>query len=323
MTARLAAMVRILLLLTFPIAASLAQEPSQAAAEPAPSPYAKSESCQLCHEDIHKSFQKNRHWALETNQSRPWQERSCESCHGAGAKHAESADAADIVQPAKLTIAKADQLCLSCHRNQPTHAGRIDGGHARNLVSCVQCHAIHKEPPAEWKGLNRNARLTAQCTSCHINVLASFQKPHAHPLAKTAGAANQGMSCLDCHNPHSTQSKARLRLASANEPGCFRCHSEKAGPFTFEHSPVRQEGCAACHEPHGSANPRMLTRHEVRFTCLECHSNIATQSSGLPAGGTLGGIPPAIHDLRSPRFTNCTSCHMKIHGSHVNRALLR
>jgi hypothetical protein len=36
-----------------------------------------------------------------------------------------------------------------------------------------------------------------------------------------------------------------------------------------------------------------------------------------------GGVPPAFHDLRSPRFRNCTVCHLKVHGSQVNRALLR
>ena len=64
-----------------------------------------------------------------------------------------------------------------------------------------------------------------------------------------------------------------MRVAFGNEPTCFQCHSDKRGPFVFEHAPVRFEGCMACHEPHGSANPRMLIRHEVRLVCLECHAN--------------------------------------------------
>jgi hypothetical protein len=66
----------------------------------------------------------------------------------------------------------------------------------------------------------------------------------------------------------------------------------------------------------------MLTRHEVMFQCLECHANIA-QQGGRTNTGALGGVPPAFHDLRSPRFRNCTICHIKIHGSHVNKAFLR
>jgi DmsE family decaheme c-type cytochrome len=111
-----------------------------------------------------------------------------------------------------------------------------------------------------------------------------------------------------------------MQTVSANEPGCFKCHGDKRGPFVFEHAPVRLEGCTACHEPHGSANPRMLTRGEVRMVCLEYHSNTPP---AMTASKTLGGIPPAFHDLRNPRFRNCTMCHVKIHGSNVHEELLR
>jgi DmsE family decaheme c-type cytochrome len=110
-----------------------------------------------------------------------------------------------------------------------------------------------------------------------------------------------------------------MQTVAANEPGCFKCHGDKRGPFTFEHAPVRLEGCATCHQPHGSANPRMLTRHEVRFVCLECHSNLP---SPTPTP-TLGTTPPALHDLRAPRFQNCNLCHQKVHGSYVSRDFLK
>ena len=35
-------------------------------------------------------------------------------------------------------------------------------------------------------------------------------------------------------------------MANANEPGCFKCHSDKRGPFTFEHArPVKLTGLTA------------------------------------------------------------------------------
>jgi len=130
------------------------------------------------------------------------------------------------------------------------------------------------------------------------------------------------MPGVDCHNPHGGFLPKAVRTVAANEPGCLNCHGNLRGPFTYEHSPVRLEGCTACHQPHGSANPRMLTRHEVRFVCLECHFNrpAATPEAAAP---TLGGVPPALHDLRNPRYNNCTICHVKIHGSNVDRALMR
>jgi hypothetical protein len=41
------------------------------------------------------------------------------------------------------------------------------------------------------------------------------------------------------------------------------------------------------------------------------------------AAATLGTVPPAIHDLRSPRFQNCNLCHQKVHGSYVSRDFLK
>ena len=279
-----------------------------------PAEYVGSETCGSCHEDISKAFQKNPHHVVETDKKRGFDTKACESCHGPGSNHAESMSAADIRNPLKLRPAEADRLCLTCHLNQPTHVGRINSSHAKNQVSCVSCHSIHKNGP---NGLvpRKAADINQLCSGCHTDVWASFQRPFKHRLPEGA------MSCVDCHNPHGGVLPHMMQTANANEPGCFKCHGDKRGPFTFEHAPVRLEGCTACHQPHGSANPRMLTRAEVRFVCLECHSNLPAPT--LPANGVLGTVPPAIHDLRSPRFQNCNVCHQKVHGSYVSRDLLK
>lgn len=277
--------------------------------------YAGSEVCGACHEDIAKAFQKNKHFAVETDKKRGWETRACESCHGPGAKHAESASAADILQPAKAKPAQADRRCLGCHQNTMTQAGRIQGSHGRNQVACVTCHPVHAAPaparPSASAIVTRESKINSQCASCHVSTWAEFQRPNRHTLPEGT------MSCVDCHNPHGTHLPKMTRASGSNEPGCFNCHGDKRGPFAFEHAPVRLEGCRACHEPHGSANPRMLKRAEERFVCLECHANIG---AARPA---LGGVPPALHDLRNPRFRECSVCHVKIHGSHVNRSLFR
>lgn len=240
------------------------------------------EMCVTCHEDKAKWVAKSPH-------------KDCESCHGPGSKHAESADKSAIRLPASLN-------CLACHRGQPSQAGRIQGAHARNQVGCASCHSIHQTKP--------KAELRAQCGACHVTTVAEFSRPFRHKVPEGV------MSCVDCHNPHG-QPLSRVVKPTFNEPGCLKCHGDKRGPFVYEHAPVRLEGCSACHEPHGSVNPRLLNRHEARVQCLECHSGASFTRT------QLGGAPPAFHDLRSQRFQNCTGCHLKVHGSQVSRDLLR
>jgi DmsE family decaheme c-type cytochrome len=285
-------------------------------AQPAQPAYVGSQTCQPCHEDIYNALLKSPHQLVESGKKRGWEGKACEACHGPGNKHAESVSASDIRQPAKLPPGEADRICLTCHQNQPTHVGRLTSSHAKNEVSCVTCHTIHKNGPM---GLveRRPAAINQQCTGCHTNVWASFQREYRHRLPEGA------MSCVDCHNPHgSIIVVAQQRTFRGNEPGCFNCHGDKAAPFVYEHPPVRLEGCMACHEPHGSANPRMLTRAQVEFVCLECHANLPAPPPNQ-AAGPLGTVPPSFHDLRLPRFANCTTCHQKVHGSYVNSALLR
>ncbi|HLK50512.1 MAG TPA: DmsE family decaheme c-type cytochrome [Bryobacteraceae bacterium] len=299
----------------FSLASGGAQQTAGAPAVSAdnkPAAYVGSVTCQTCHEDIYKAFQQNPHQEVETDKKRGFEKNACESCHGPAGKHVESVSAADIRQPAKLRPAEADRICLTCHQNQPTHAGRINSSHAKNQVACVACHSIHKNGPQGLVPRTPTA-VNSLCAGCHAAVWASFQRPYRHRLPEGA------MSCVDCHNPHGSLLPHMPQTFRGNEPGCFNCHGEKAGPFIFPHAAVNLEGCGACHQPHGSANPRMLTRPQVRFVCLECHANPPTPT---PAA-TLGTSPPAFHDLRSPRFQNCTLCHQKVHGSYINRDLLK
>jgi DmsE family decaheme c-type cytochrome len=270
-----------------------------------------SQTCEPCHEELFNNVMKTPHGLAEkgigAGPRGEWKEHVCESCHGPGAKHAGSADPALITNPAKLRSSQADQTCLGCHMGDETHTGRISGTHAKQGISCLACHQVHADG-GHALVTRTNEAVNAQCSACHRNAWASFQKPSGHRLAMNA------MNCVDCHNPHGET------RATVNEPTCFRCHGDKRGPFTFEHAPIRLEGCGACHQPHGSVNPRLLTRHEVRLVCLECHANPPGPNA---INAAMGVVPPSFHDLRSPRYQNCTVCHQSVHGSYTDRNLIR
>ena len=161
----------------------LAQESKQKAApgaKPAAKPkadYIGSETCQGCHEEVAKAFLKNPHQLLEKDKQRGWEAKACESCHGPGSVHAESTSADDIRNPKKLPPSQVDKSCLGCHRGNPTHAGRIMNGHARNEVWCTGCHTIHGSDQAHvypYKAPDINKK----CESCHFSIWTSFQRPY-------------------------------------------------------------------------------------------------------------------------------------------------
>jgi len=300
----------------------LAAQEKPAAPEPAKEQVSKDEAagyvgeavCQACHEDIFNAVAKSPHHQIDTIKRLGWEGKTCEACHGPGQKHAESGDASLIINPAKVAPAAADKICLACHRNEETHAGRLESSHMRDGVPCTTCHQVHADNGAKLVARSAS-EINQQCAGCHQTVMAQFQRPFHHKVPENA------MTCVDCHNPHGSIFTAMQQSFAANEPGCFKCHGDKRGPFTFEHAPVRFDGCQACHEVHGSANPRMLVRQEVRLVCLECHANLPGVANNK--SGTIGVVPPAFHDLRSPVFQNCTVCHQKVHGSYVDRNLLK
>lgn len=294
-----------------------APKTTTAAAAPAavplttPATYVGSQTCGTCHEDIGKAIAKSPHEAVDLGDKHGFKNNVCEGCHGPGSNHVQSLSAVDIRNPARLSPAEVDRTCMTCHRNQPTTSGRLEASHAHNAIACTSCHSIHGP---QTLVVRKPVEVNTLCESCHIDVKASFAEPFKHRIPENA------MTCVDCHNPHGSFKPGLMRMANANEPGCFNCHSDKRGPFTFEHAPVREEGCQSCHVPHGSANAKMLIRQEVRLVCLECHANLPVPNT---TGIVTGVVPPAFHDLTSPRYRNCTICHQKIHGSHIDRNLLR
>ena len=189
--------------------------------------YVGSETCGMCHEDIGKALLKSPHEAVDTGEDKHgFKGKVCESCHGPGSNHVESLSAVDIRNPAKLSPAETDRTCLACHRNRPTISGRLEASHAHHAIACTACHSIHAHGP-EGLVVRKPAEVNAQCEGCHIDVKASFAEPFKHRIPENA------MTCVDCHNPHGTFKPGVMRMANANEPGCFTCHSDKARAVHF------------------------------------------------------------------------------------------
>lgn len=255
----------------------------------------ESETCAVCHDDIAASMKLNAHGLAQRDAP------SCVSCHGDGQAHMEEGDPALIAIPSGR---EAAATCMTCHSD--LHAGFAGGKvHERAGVNCETCHSMHASDHGVDAMLVSNR--TELCESCHPSQVRSFNRRFGHRLGRS------GLECVSCHNPHGGAEERSLKVDRSGDIVCMSCHSDLRGPFVFPHVSGVTGDCMTCHEPHGSSNPHALRRAHVDRLCLECHS---------PMGGDmLGSQPPSSHDLLSPRFRNCTTCHVAVHGSNTSPTL--
>jgi DmsE family decaheme c-type cytochrome len=182
-------------------------------------------------------------------------------------------------------------------------------------VSCTDCHSPHHAKTAKALLSQKQPEL---CYGCHAQQKAEFNKPFHHRV-------NEGLvTCGDCHNMHGGVNGRSLRSAKQQDQVCFKCHTDKQGPWVFEHAPVRTDGCSSCHTAHGSNNVRLLKVNSVASLCLQCHTRSVTQTSKESGTPIANPVPNNgnNHNLTS-RYYECTLCHTGIHGSNASNRLFK
>jgi len=138
----------------------------------------------------------------------------------------------------------------------------------------------------------------AQCLTCHQAGLRMNWQGSQHQ--------NNDIACNDCHTLHAAKDPVLVKITQPAK--CFTCHAEqRSDSFKFSHHPIR-EGlvvCADCHNPHGSAGPKLLKEFTVNETCYNCHA----EKRG-----------PLLWE-HEPVRENCLNCHTP-HGSTQARLLV-
>jgi DmsE family decaheme c-type cytochrome len=277
--------------------AAAQQAPPASAPAAAASGFVGQETCAACHVEVVKGFSGNAH--VQIAEMRGRQGVTCEGCHGPGKAHVESGgDKSKIFDPATAVAKDVDKTCLSCHAGQ--HPNFRQASHAKAGVSCIGCHGIHQSK--EEKLLK--ASEPKLCFQCHTDVKPQFSMPFHHRVEEGL------VKCNDCHDAHGTFEKANLKSTADQNAICTKCHMEKRGPFVFEHTPVKAEGCTSCHTPHGSQNARLLNMPTIATLCNQCHSGVGA--------GAVHGMAPG-----STTVLPCIDCHTFIHGSNMNAAFFR
>lgn len=251
-----------------------------------------SETCAVCHEELLETIRSSPHGLADA-------EGACENCHGPGAAHADSGEAADIRRfDESVAPRERSAACAECHGRQRELSKFRKSEHALGGLACNDCHQVHGNDE-----LLLSEMPPGLCYGCHASVEAQFELNERHPVNEGA------VSCTDCHNPHAPQK--RSLLGGFKQGVCLDCHVQYRGPWIFEHEAVTVEGCLSCHTPHGSVNRHLLTYQRAGDLCLQCHAE-----------------QPFFHDLtdaagaRTTGINDCTRCHSEIHGSNNDALFL-
>ncbi len=208
---------------------------------------------------------------------------------------------------------------MTCHAGSRHLAFWEAGRHARNDVSCSNCHSIHgrsKEPRIAPYTTTFRENEADMCGTCHQQIRSATLKPSHHPIQEGK------VKCSDCHNPHGALTHAMLKHETVNQQ-CYSCHADKRGPYVFAH-PAVEENCASCHNPHGSSHGFLLNEKPPHL-CQDCHDwsrhpgsfyggqHAWTIREGMT--GTPGAPNPAVSTRLIARA--CLNCHNAIHGSNA------
>ncbi len=210
---------------------------------------------------------------------------------------------------------QGEKTCLKCHDEpkvvpvlQTAHAVKGDPHAPFGQAGCESCHGASpdhvarkvKFPTVVFKGPNASppALQNQQCLSCHQAGLRMNWQGSQH--------ATNDVACTSCHQVHIAKDPVLVKQTQPEK--CFTCHAEqRADSYKYSHHPIREGKvvCSDCHNPHGSAGPKLLKEFTVNETCYNCHA----EKRG-----------PLLWE-HEPVRENCLNCHTP-HGSTQARLLV-
>lgn len=189
--------------------------------------------------------------------------------------------------------------CVSCHGESDQHVRAKGKGTDRPLPDWV----FGKKAAADPKSANK------ACLNCHEGGKLMHWSGSIH--------ARRDLPCSSCHQIHAGEDRATTRETIAEM--CMSCHKEKRAQFARpNHHPV-PEGrmvCTDCHNPHGSAGPKLMQKDSVNETCYTCHmdyrgpflwSHPAVRQDCALCHNPHGTVTAGLLKMRPPFL--CQQCH--------------
>jgi DmsE family decaheme c-type cytochrome len=229
----------------------------------------------------------------------------------AAAKKAEPASKVKAAQAVNPEDYVGQETCLTCHEGKDykgtPHGLTTNAKSPAATHGCESCHGpgkAHVEGEGDKSKIIRPQALSASeasavCTTCHTN--------SKHAMWSGSQHDSRNVGCTTCHSIHDAKGPSQMKAASEQEL-CGTCHRNVVNKTNrASHMPVREGklGCTSCHDPHGSANVRLLkTGTTVNESCTSCHA----EKRG-----------PMLWE-HAPVADSCVNCHDP-HGSNNDRML--
>ena len=231
--------------------------------------------------------------------------------------------------------------CADCHKKETAQftnstMGQVMLGKPRDeheALGCESCHGPakqHAESGGDERGglisfgrksPNPVADRNAQCLSCHEKTARTLWKGSTHEARNVA--------CTDCHTVmHTNTERGNLKGATVVAT-CGNCHKDKQAAIQrFSHMPLGEGKleCTSCHNPHGSANEKMLLASSVNETCYSCHAekrgpflweHVPVTESCSNCHDPHGSNKEKMLKVARPRL--CQQCHPTAHGGSTAR----
>lgn len=231
----------------------------------------------------------------------------------------------------RLLREKGNALCAICHADFIEEMTAGTYVHEPVKESCTNCHNPHSgEQPRMLPGT-----IHELCGKCHEEIVTTATgSTVAHAPAKSENG------CIECHTPHGGNNPSLLK--DAQVPLCLGCHNDKLessgkplqdmkallATNSDWHSPINENGCTSCHDPHGGENFRMLMevypptfysgydpdKYALCFTCHE-PSMVRDQYTRTLTGFRHGDLNlHFLHVNKEERGRTCRACH-EVHAS--------
>jgi len=216
---------------------------------------------------------------------------------------------------AKILKADGPKLCYSCHTDKSESITKSQFVHKPVAEKCTACHNPHSGP----RQFMLSAAVPTLCLNCHNNI-----KGQLSTAAVKHRAVDMDKSCSNCHDPHN--SNIAKNLIKPPMALCLSCHNREYSSGNNKianldkwlvenkdhHGPIKEKDCSGCHNPHGSANFRIL-RYAYPATfyqgfvienyslCFSCHEKTIAL------------------DRETTRLTNFRNGSDNLHFTHVNK----